>query len=392
MSIRAELGEEAVILKTNRVGGALFSKGEVEVTAGVDEDKAPAPKTAQFSPIQLDRVGVYSHPQHRNKPTRAVIEPVKPDALVGRVAAARSASGQQPSTDILALKEDIKELKALVRATMASAPAPVQPADAGFDGGWAILYRRLLDAEVKPEVARRLVSDVRAKYNPADSDSAIDGAVLDALSRSFPAAPEPVLKMDGPLLAVFVGPTGSGKTTTLAKLAAHHVLVKQRAVSIITADTYRIAAIEQIRTFADIVGVGLQVVFSPEEVAEAREACENDDIVFVDTAGRSQRNAEHMDDLKRILDALMPDEIHLVLSATTKDSDLHDQVARYRTMGVNRLIFTKLDETVRLGNILNVVSSSGVPVSYFTTGQSVPDDIERALASRFLQRLWKEGA
>ena len=118
-------------------------------------------------------------------------------------------------------------------------------------------------------------------------------------------------------------------------------------------------------------------------------ACENDDIVFMDTAGRSQNNRDHMKELFRLLSRLHPDEVHLVLSATTKDSDLDDIIERYRDAGVNRLLFTKLDETRRLGNVFNAVRKSGVPASYFTAGQSIPDDIELAQPGRFVQRLWE---
>jgi flagellar biosynthesis protein FlhF len=162
-------------------------------------------------------------------------------------------------------------------------------------------------------------------------------------------------------------------------------------VSIITADTYRIAAIEQIRAFADIVNVGLQIVFSPDEMQTALEECSDSDVIFVDNAGRSQRNKEHMEELRLLMDVLRPDETHLVLSATTKDSDLHDMINRYRNIKVNRLLFTKLDETTRLGNIFNIVSDLGIPVSYFTVGQSVPDDIEVADPGKFVTRLLMEG-
>ena len=161
-------------------------------------------------------------------------------------------------------------------------------------------------------------------------------------------------------------------------------------MSIITADTYRIAAIEQIRTFADIVKVGLQVVFSSEEIPAAMRECAEDDLVFVDTAGRSQRNTEHMEELKGLIDTLHPDEVHLVLSATTKDSDLLDIVKRYKSININRLLFTKLDETVKVGSIFNLVSEVKIPVSYFTFGQSVPDDIELARPAGFVARLWED--
>ncbi|MBD3315540.1 MAG: hypothetical protein GF344_07110, partial [Chitinivibrionales bacterium] len=221
-------------------------------------------------------------------------------------------------------------------------------------------------------------------------DKDINKRFIDVLSERFPVSGTIGESPDEhPRIVAFVGPTGAGKTTTLAKLAAHYGLSRRVMTSIITADTYRIAAIDQIRTFADIVGIGLQVIFSPEEARGALEACENDDVVLVDTAGRSQRNKEHMRDLESFLEMLRPDETHLVLSAATKESDLVDTIKRYRELGVNRLLFTKLDETVRLGNVFNVVSRSGIPVSYFTFGQSVPDDIELAQPGRFVQRLWE---
>jgi flagellar biosynthesis protein FlhF len=188
---------------------------------------------------------------------------------------------------------------------------------------------------------------------------------------------------------VFVGPTGSGKTTTLAKLAAHACLQRKKKVSIITADTYRIAAIEQIRVFADIIKADLHVLFSPDEIPAAIQACASSDLVFVDTAGRSPHSMEHMEELKKYIDGLQPGEVHLVLSATTKDSDLRDSVERFRAVGANRLLFTKLDETRTVGNIYNTVNASGMPVSFLTSGQSVPDDIELAQPARFAQRLWE---
>jgi flagellar biosynthesis protein FlhF len=136
----------------------------------------------------------------------------------------------------------------------------------------------------------------------------------------------------------------------------------------------------------------LHVVFSPDEVPEALAACKGDDIVFIDTAGRSPNNKDHMRDLKAFMDGIHPDEVHLVLSATTKDQDLSDAIALYRPLGANRVLFTKFDETGRLGNVFNaVVKANGVPASYFTFGQSVPDDIELAQPGRFIRRLWKEG-
>jgi flagellar biosynthesis protein FlhF len=335
--------------------------------------------------------------------------------------AAPAARTAFPSTkrgldEISEIKADVNELKDLVKTILVNAaPQPAVPPAKNSHGslpfaqpdhtsvaatgtnivaggiagvsdcGWDAFVKRLTDSEVKPALAKRLVDSVRGGSQITDAE--LEKRLENALSEQFPVSGPLKLKKGAPLTVAFVGPTGSGKTTTLAKLAAHCCFTKSKKISIITADTYRIAAIEQIRVFADIVNVGLQVIFSPDEIPAAIAACEGSDVVFVDTAGRSQRNREHMEELRLLTDVLRPDETHLVLSATTKDSDLIDMVHNYRNVRVNRLLFTKLDETARLGNIFNVVSELGIPVSYFTVGQSVPDDIELAQAGKFVKKL-----
>jgi flagellar biosynthesis protein FlhF len=285
------------------------------------------------------------------------------------------------------LREDIREAKDLLRAILRTGETS---AAGGFAGSWAVLYKRLVDAEVKPELANELLQQV--KNAKADGEARIEKRFVSVLGERFAVSGPITLKNEGPTIAAFVGPTGSGKTTTIAKIAAHYALSAKKNVSIITADTYRIAAIEQIRAFADIVGISLQILFSPAEVRDALTACENDDLVLVDTAGRSRRNSVHMKELGEFVTALKPHEIHCVLSAGTKDSDLRQTIRRFGTCGVNRLLFTKLDETERVGNIYNISAESGIPVSYFTVGQSVPDDIELAQPSRFVQKLWEGGS
>ncbi|MBD3390423.1 MAG: flagellar biosynthesis protein FlhF [Chitinivibrionales bacterium] len=372
LDIKKELGEDAIILKTRTMPKKLFglaSKAQVEVTAAIDETaKRAAPALA---PLRVSDPGVYSRP----KPS-----PAMPSYTAPRREA-------EPATDrfrLLELREDIREVKDLVKSILETGESA---AAGGFAGSWAVMYKRLVDAEIKPETAETLVTSIKNSKEIPDAE--VEKKFVTVLGKHFPTSGPLKRKETGPLVVAFVGPTGSGKTTTLAKLATHCCVDKKLAVSIITADTYRIAAIEQIRTFADIINIGLQVVFSPDEVPAALAACENDDIVFVDTAGRSQKHAAHMKELEDFCAALRPDETHLVLSATTKDSDLADTMRRYDRCGISRLLFTKLDETSRLGNVFNAVYRSGIPVSYFTAGQGVPDDIELARPGRFVQRLWE---
>lgn len=391
LQVKQDLGEDAIILKTRKLPKKLLSlagQDEVEVTAAIDD----SPATRRMAPLQVSRPkqrGPSKPPSEM--PTYGPRPRSSPAAAIATDSPLVSAPPPRQQTDqaseklhYLELKEDVRELRDLLTSVLRSGRSE---AAGGFSDGWAVLYKRLVDSEVKPDVAAGLVKGIQEKKGSLDATN--EKELVSILSEHFPVAGPLRPAEDRAYVVAFVGPTGSGKTTTLAKLAAHLSLNRGKLVSIVTGDTYRIAAIEQIRTFADIVNVGLQVVFSPNEIDEVLTNCENDDVVFVDTAGRSQKNSEHMEDLRKLLDALQPDEVHLVLSAATKDSDLKDIIQRYKGFGVNRLLFTKLDETVRLGNIFNAVTSSGIPVSYFTTGQAIPDDIELAQSARFVQRLWQ---
>ena len=397
LKIKEELGEEAIILKTRKLPKKVFALGsqdEIEVTAAIDEEAVTRPE--QFTPLKVN-TGVYARPRPSNiidmeEPDAPEIRPWKPAALGSEKRKTQhlplvtpSVNNNEDTLQIKELKDNLRELKELVTNILDKKGSAGGSEE--FAGAWAAMYRKLCEIEVRPSVAGNLLRKV-SSTDIMLSETQIEKKFLVSLQSSFPTAGPLKLKKNGPIVVAFVGPTGSGKTTTLAKLAAHCCLNRRKNVSIITADTYRIAAIEQIRMFADIVKVGLQVVFSPDEIPKALETCANDDIVLVDTAGRSQRNDEHMDDLKLLISTLNPDETHLVLSATTKDSDLSDMIARYKSIEVNRLLFTKLDETVRVGNIMNVVNECNIPVSYFTFGQSIPDDIELAQPARFIQRLW----
>lgn len=392
IQIKQELGEDAIILKTLKKPRKMFSLAghdEIEVTAAIDDQ---SPTRQAFAALNVPDSGVYKRPRAAKQQGNPAMEdegrqtfPFQPPLMP---AVARDEAFHKES--VMEIKEDIRKLKELLTPILQPRSGEMAVADMtdGFDAPWSILYNRLINCEVKAEVAKELITRIQGKgpLSPAEADKRF----LDELNASFAISGPLKTKESSPLVCAFVGPTGAGKTTTLAKLAAHYKLNKNKSISVLTADTYRIAAIEQIRTFTDIMNIQLQVVFSPEEVEEAIAACANDDIVFVDTAGRSRKNADHMRDLRAFLEVLHPDEIHLVLSATTKDADCMSMVEQYRPFGVNRVLFTKLDETGRLGNIFNTVIRTKVPVSYFTFGQGVPDDIELAQPARFVQRMWKE--
>jgi flagellar biosynthesis protein FlhF len=175
-----------------------------------------------------------------------------------------------------------------------------------------------------------------------------------------------------------VGPTGVGKTTTIAKLAANYRLREKQRVGLITVDTYRIAAVEQLRTYADIIDLPMEIVSTPREMHQAVARMADLDLILMDTAGRSPRDEVKIQELKSLLGEAAPDEVHLVLSSVASAASLVKTAEQFAAVGTTSLVLTKLDEAASLGNLLTLVRGSGLPLSYLTHGQNVPDDIAAA--------------
>jgi flagellar biosynthesis protein FlhF len=250
------------------------------------------------------------------------------------------------------------------------------------------LLRGLLDAEMDEELARELVQRVKSGASADDLDDPL--LVKSRLSRLV----EEDITVSGPIkvtpgkrrLAALVGPTGVGKTTTIAKLAANFRLRQRLKVGLITVDTYRIAAVEQLRTYADIIDLPMEVVSTPREMRAAVQRLANMDLLLLDTAGRSPRDEVKIQELKSILAEARPDEVHLVLSSVAGAAVLKRAVDQFSDAGITALALTKLDEASGLGNLLPMLRSSRLPLSYVTHGQNVPDDIAPA-EKRKLARL-----
>ncbi len=206
------------------------------------------------------------------------------------------------------------------------------------------------------------------------------------------SGPVNVLPTGGPRVIALVGPTGVGKTTTVAKLAGDFGICKGKKVGLVTIDTYRIAAVQQLQTIADIVRVPLKTVLTIGELRAALSAFHDRDVVIIDTAGRTQRDELKMNELASFMQAVGPDEIHLVLAATARQRNLQEVLDRFKQVGVNRLVLSKLDEAEGIGSAFGVAAESGLPVSYVTNGQDIPDDIAPAdsdgLARMMTSQIW----
>lgn len=237
----------------------------------------------------------------------------------------------------------------------------------------------LLKNDIDEQIAENLLQGLPDERSIIGSDkSVVKQLILDRIANYLS-------KIDGIRVSsgeckkvAFIGPTGVGKTTTIAKLAANFALKKGYKVALITADTYRIAAVEQLKTYADIIGVPIEIVYSPDELKAALYRHRDKDLVLLDTAGRSPHNSYQLADLQALLSVDPSIETHLVLSTTTKYKDALNIVNNFSVCSPQKFLFTKIDEASNLGIILNLLYQYPTTLSYVTTGQNVPDDIELA--------------
>lgn len=269
-------------------------------------------------------------------------------------------------------------------------------------------YTQLIGQDVTHELAAQLLERVAARLQQSgptgywdEHGRPITGRVVSPdwirqelerqVAEMVPsAAPLEMSATGRPTTVAMVGPTGVGKTTTIAKLAANMKLREGRKVGLITIDTFRIAAVEQLRTYAEILQVPLVAVTTPDEMRAAVRRMADLDLILIDTAGRSQKDEPRIAELRQFLDAVQPDQVHLVLSSTSREEAIREAIRNFSVLGARHVVFTKLDEAVGFGVILNVLRSVSLRLSYLTNGQSVPADIEVGSAHRVAQLILGE--
>jgi flagellar biosynthesis protein FlhF len=362
--VKRDLGRDAVIVRTRR-----FRKGKLlgliggqrtwQVTAGPHEAAMPPPAAGRYAADEaLRRMG-----------TR---RPMATDPAAALSAGQDRLGAPGPLTD------DVTRIRDMVEALLAMHAG--QGAD-DLPAGLRALRRQLTRQEVAETVADGLIGELRLRLTGEQlaDDGCAAARVAELIAGRIatdPAVPPP----DGQAARVlaFIGPTGVGKTTTIAKLAANLKLRESRRVGLITIDTYRIAAVDQLRTYAQIIEVPLEVVLTPQELQQAVAKMAGLDVVLIDTAGRSQRDQLRLNQLAAFLAAIACDQVHLVLSATATRTCLNNALERFMPLGANRIVMTKLDEAVTFGALLNVASAVEAPMSFVTCGQDVPDDIAPA--------------
>jgi len=345
--IKVELGKDAVILhtKTIKIGGlfGFFGKEKIEVIAAVDKVEKPVKNeqieikaTSQTSRNELSQTQTTT--SHNNQ----------------------------------SLISEVNELKRLMINLM------IKPEnkELAFDSTKIKdIYNRLLAQGVKDEVAASLIEKVIQNTKDNNDEvfivKEVKKQIINILAKGENKEILPTTK-----IVHFVGPTGVGKTTTIAKLAAEQVLKHNKRIAFITADTYRIAAVEQLKTYAEILNAPIEVVFSTQDTKKAIDKLKDYDLIFMDTAGRNYHNELYISELNNILSKSQPSETFLVISLTHKYEDLLSILEHFKKMPIDKLLFTKFDETLTYGTILNIISMTSYKGSYITNGQNVPDDIE----------------
>ena len=294
-------------------------------------------------------------------------------------------SSSQDTSAMTDLVDQVKGLRDLVKDMQLRdrmKDAPDVPAEL-YDE-----YQLLIDNQVERELAEEIIKTLGRSLRPDHlaQKQFVREKIAEQLEKQLPTSgPIQRIKATGPHVVALIGPTGVGKTTTIAKLAAKLKLDEKRKVGLITIDTYRIAAIDQLKKYADIIKTPLKVVGSPEDLRDAVASMADCDFVLIDTAGRSPKDTLKLNELKTFLDAARPEEVHLVLSSTASRECVELAIERFGDVRIDKLIFTKLDEARSIGTVIGVVRAVRKPLSYVTTGQDVPADIEVARGKRVAQ-------
>ncbi len=332
--MRDEFGDEAVILQTKKVkqGGILgiFAKKHYEVIGALDPNLNTDNKTAS----------VLTNNQNNNN---------------------QSENPKPATTDRTHWNTAIQEL-----------------------------YKQLRTQEIPHALALELIKSVLSKVPKEQWNTpALLQNQLRMIISSYILVEQPWEFSDSTKVVVMVGPTGVGKTTTIAKLAANYSLIGNKKVGLITIDTYRIAAVDQLKTYADIINVPLKVAYTVGELKQALDSFHNMDLVLIDTSGRSHLNLMQMSELHAALKQINA-KIYLVLSAATKSQDLTAIINAFKVLGIDSIIITKLDETQSYGILIQAANYGKAPISFITNGQSVPDDIQVAAESNLINLILGE--
>ena len=378
--IKNELGKDAIILSSRKVKTSgflgIFGKSKFEVLAAIEDEVQLKASEAQFQSSDRDKSVIDTYMQVKTR-----------------------TSENQKHTEMNQMNKDLIELKEMVNQLVSQNTNDERPqksasisesTSSGVKQQEKIVTGKESTLEVTPiEQVKQWLMDRDVEKNHAEKIAEIlfyNGEIPEDISKSLKQViqkllgkPYTIEKTDAkPKVCLFVGPTGVGKTTTLAKLAAKLSLMENKKIGLITSDTYRIAAVDQLKTYSEILGIPLTVIYEADELPSTLNKYMDRDYILIDTAGRSQNSREFESDVAALLEYVENPEIFLVISLTTGYKEISKILEAYSFLADYKLLFTKLDESSSLGNVLNARMMTNKSLSYFTIGQSVPDDIEIA--------------
>lgn len=393
MQAKEELGKDAIVMNIKVVKPKglqkFFRKSTVEVTAATDEENNYNTGEGMLNKMQeLQKTLEEAKKREQQEQTKKLEESSNVNKNIIK-------ESEEVEMDSKGIEDRLNNLQLMLERQIQTEEKEEtkkeeeKKEESKADACIRLVKEQLLNNEVEEQYADAILEEIRGTLK---KDTAIDN-ILASIYQKI------VLKLgktkivgenqDETKYIYFIGPTGVGKTTTIAKIASNLKIQQRMKVALITSDTYRIAAVEQLRTYANILGVPLKVIYSEGEMEKARQEYQEYDIVLIDTAGRSHKNVEQTEDIEKLIKAVSEEErdVYLVLSATTKYKDLVKITETYAKIVKYNLIFTKLDETCCIGNILNIKMLTDAALSYSTSGQNVPDDIEKIDAQKIAKQL-----
>lgn len=397
---KAEFGENAVIMNVKEVKPkglfGVFASSTYEVTAAIEEKESFSSNMSALAThgkahenISLAADEELAIPQPMRTPAReTAVHTETPKLRTFPVISETTITDEEVDererayTSEKQFKERLDNLSELLEQKLSSNPQDdvmKNTSNSEEMNFVRMVYTTLLRNDVHEKYVNQILDEVEKFIRPGNNVDLILPNIYQKLVLKFGQPKTIELSGKKPNVVFFIGPTGVGKTTTIAKIASKYKVEYNRKVAFITADTYRIAATEQLRVYANILDAPMSIVYSVDEINEAIEKYMDYDLIFVDTAGFSHKNEQQRTDMKKLLEGVNEEyrkEVYLVLSATTKYHDLMDIVDIYHEISDYKLIFTKLDETSSYGNLLNIKLYAGADLSYVTNGQNVPDDIE----------------
>lgn len=334
--IRRELGENAIIVSQKRVRKkgflGIFHKKIVEVTAAVDNSQ---------------RKQEYSY-EDKTRSVEALKEAVRNKKKISDVKNNKENN----------LASEVHKMRIMLNNMVENSNGTI---------GKSKFQLKLENSDLNKNVIKKIMRNMEYMDENLEENQKLKSVI----SRMIKVEDKSLEK-----IVVLVGPTGVGKTTTIAKLAGRMSLIEKKSVGLITIDTYRIGAVEQLRTYADIMNIPFKVVISIKDMEKAVESMNKCDVILVDTTGRSSKNKMQISELRAYIDKLNTHNVHLVISCTTKNSDINVIVNGYKELNYSNIIITKLDETSTYGSVLNIIEAAKKPISFVTTGQNVPEDIK----------------